>query len=49
MDHLEKIVRQAKYMQEPGKGQFLQQKGDVNTTAVILTVIGYGLVAALLL
>ena len=51
MQWLEKNANQAKSMNEPFKTQFIQKNGGVNSTALILTIIGWvvliGLVSAM--
>lgn len=51
MQWLEKNANQAKTMNEPFRTQFIQENGGVNSTALVLTIVGWvvlmGLVAAL--
>lgn len=43
MKFLEGKANQAKAMNEPYKSQFIAQNGGVNTTATVLTIVGYAL------
>ena len=51
MQWLEKHANQVKTMNEPFRTQFIQENGGVNSTALVLTIVGWvvlmGLVAAL--
>lgn len=48
MKHLENKATQAKAMSEPYKSQFITANSGVNTTATVLTIIGYGLLIGVL-
>lgn len=43
MSELEKKASQAKAMNEPFKAQYMYKNGGTNTTAVVLTLIGYAI------
>ena len=43
MKELEKKAYQSKGMTEPYKTQYMQKNGGTNTTAAILTLIGYAI------
>ena len=48
MKFLEGKASQAKAMNEPYKSQFIAQNGGVNTTATVLTIVGYALLVIIL-
>ena len=48
MNFLEHKAQQAKGMTEPYKTQFIAQNSGVNSTATVLTVIGYALLVVIL-
>ena len=48
MDHLEKLAEQAKQQTEPFRSAFIQEKGGVNSTALILSIVGW-IVAAMII
>ena len=48
MNFLEKKAAQMKAMNEPYKTQFAAKNGGVNTTAVILSAVGYSLLLTII-
>ena len=48
MQWLEKNANQVKTMNEPFRTQFIQKNGGVNSTALVLTIIGWVVLSALI-
>lgn len=43
MKQIDKYSNESKYLNEPIKSQHMQKKGGVNSTAVVLTILGYAI------
>ena len=49
MQQMEKQAYHAKTMSEPYKSQFIEKNGGVNTTALVLSIVGWSILMLIVL